>query len=110
MLFESYPLIEQAYLLSRSLATVFNGKISKQIAYKRLALWYQQVDQAPFKSFKAVANTIENNYDQILNYFNNRSTNASAEAFNAKIKALRRQFRGVRSIPFFLYRLAMIYA
>ncbi|WP_429417504.1 transposase [Roseimarinus sediminis] len=40
----------------------------------------------------------------------NRSTNASAESFNAKIKAFRSQFRGVRNIPFFLYRLAKIYA
>jgi transposase len=28
-------------------------------------------------------------YQNILNYFDNRSTNASAESFNAKIKALR---------------------
>lgn len=110
VLFEAYPLLKQAYELSRSLAGVFNKKTSKLVAYKRLALWYQEVENGPFKSFKVVANTIENNYDQILNYFNNRSTNASAEAFNAKIKALRRQFRGVRNIPFFLYRLAMIYA
>lgn len=30
---------------------------------------------------------IENHYERILNYFVNRSTNATAEAFNAKIKA-----------------------
>ncbi|WP_429413466.1 transposase [Roseimarinus sediminis] len=50
------------------------------------------------------------NYTTILNYFINRITNASAESFNAKIKAFRSQFRGVRNIPFFLYRLAKIYA
>ncbi|MGQ7945579.1 transposase [Flavobacterium sp. WC2509] len=32
-----------------------------------------------------------------LNYFNNRTTNASTESFNAKIKAFRSQFRGVRN-------------
>nr|WP_262489189.1 transposase [Flavobacterium phragmitis] len=35
-----------------------------------------------------------------MNYFDNRSTNASAECFNAKIKAFRAQFRGVRNIDF----------
>ncbi|RUA07366.1 MAG: transposase, partial [Fusobacteria bacterium] len=40
----------------------------------------------------------------------NRSTNASAESFNAKIKDFRRQFRGVRDIPFFLFRLCKLYA
>ena len=46
----------------------------------------------------------------ILNYFDNRSTNASAESFNAKIKAFRAQFRGVRNVDFFLFRLTQIYA
>ena len=49
-------------------------------------------------------------YQTILNYFNNRSTNASAESFNAKIKAFRSQFRGVRNVDFFLFRLTQIYA
>ena len=49
-------------------------------------------------------------YKNILNYFDNRSTNASAESFNAKIKAFRAQFRGVRNIEFFLFRLTNIYA
>nr|WP_262489173.1 transposase [Imtechella halotolerans] len=46
----------------------------------------------------------------MLNYFINRSTNASAKSFNAKIKAFRSQFRVVRNIEFFLYRLTKIFA
>ncbi|WP_424057726.1 transposase [Pedobacter sp.] len=53
---------------------------------------------------------MQNNYETILNYFDNRSTNASAESFNAKIKAFRAQFRGVRNVKFFLFRLTKIYA
>ena len=49
-------------------------------------------------------------YKNILNYFDNRSTIASAEYFNAKIKSFRAQFRGVRNIEFFLFRLTNIYA
>ncbi|WP_245576118.1 transposase [Flavobacterium frigidarium] len=30
-----------------------------------------------------------NHYQNILNYFGNRNTNAAAESFNAKIKAFR---------------------
>ena len=48
--------------------------------------------------------------NNILNYFDNRSTNASAESFNAKVKAFRSQFRGVRDISFFIFRLAKIFA
>ncbi|WP_366187482.1 transposase [Flavobacterium ovatum] len=46
----------------------------------------------------------------MLNYFDNRSTNASAESFNAKIKAFRNQFRGVRKVDFFLFRLTKLFA
>jgi hypothetical protein len=37
-----------------------------------------------------------------INCLDNRSTNASAESFNAKIKAFRSQFRGVRNIWIFI--------
>ncbi|NLZ72474.1 MAG: transposase, partial [Bacteroidales bacterium] len=40
--------------------------------------------------------TFKVHYKEILNYFNNRSTNASAESFNAKIKYFRMMYRGVR--------------
>ncbi|WP_363321657.1 transposase [Plebeiibacterium sediminum] len=46
----------------------------------------------------------------MINYFNNRSTNAAAESFNAKIKEFRRQFRGVSDVKFFLFRLTKIFA
>ena len=59
---------------------------------------------------QTVANSIENHYERILNYFVNRSTNAAAEAFNAKIKAFRASSRGVVDKRFFLYRLANVYA
>ncbi|NKI25344.1 transposase [Arenibacter sp. 6A1] len=63
-----------------------------------------------FKSFQTVANRISINYRSILNYFINRSTNASAESFNAKIKAFRAQFRGVKNVEFLFYRLTTIFA
>nr|MDA3881957.1 transposase [Bacteroidales bacterium] len=49
-------------------------------------------------------------YPEILNFYDNRSTNASAESFNAKLKAFRAALRGVVDIEFFLYRVAKIYA
>ncbi|MFC2448169.1 MAG: DDE transposase, partial [Prevotella denticola] len=40
----------------------------------------------------------------------NRSTNAAAESFNAKIKLFRANLRGVVDKSFFLFRLAKLYA
>jgi transposase len=66
--------------------------------------------EAEFKSFNTIAATVYKHYDEILNFFINRSTNAVAESFNAKIKAFRASLRGVTDINFFLFRLTNIYA
>tara|TARA_B110000046_G_C12718250_1_gene283452 strand:- start:134 stop:370 length:237 start_codon:yes stop_codon:yes gene_type:complete len=76
----------------------------------KLAQWYNDIENENIKSFRIVMNTISLNYQGILNYFDNRSTNASTESFNAKIKAFRAQLRGVRNKEFFLFRVSRIYA
>lgn len=110
ILFEKYPDINQAYILVNNLRRIFNDTNDKGIALTKLAHWYKQVEETGFKAFNTVANSIKLNYRSILNYFNNRSTNASAESFNAKIKAFRSQFRGVKNVEFFLFRLTNIFA
>ena len=110
LLFREYPELEKAYHLANQLRSIYNQCTDKNIALTRLAQWYNSIENANFKSFRIVMNTVSLNYQGILNYFDNRSTNASAESFNAKIKAFRAQFRGVRNKEFFLFRLTQIYA
>ena len=110
ILFRLYPSLEKAYRLSRRLSYIFSNTKDKGVGFTRLAHWYNEVENSGMKAFKTVSRTIQNHYIHILNYFDNRSTNASAESFNAKIKALRSQFRGVRDTTFFLFRLTKIYA
>jgi len=110
VLFEQYPQLEKAYKLSMKLSHIFNTSTTTPQAFTRLAKWYDEVEKSGFNSFNSVAKSIQTHYQAILNYFINRSTNASAESFNAKIKALRASSRGVRNIEFFLFRLANIYA
>jgi transposase len=110
LLFTLYPDLEQAYNLSQELAHIFDYRGQKIYATTKLALWHEKVAQSGFKAFNTVSRTIQIHYKTILNYFDNRSTNASAESFNAKIKAFRAQFRGVRNVGFFLFRLTQIYA
>ncbi|AUS04914.1 DDE transposase [Tamlana carrageenivorans] len=97
ILFMQYPMIKEAYDLSNQLRVIYNTCTDKNIAMTKLALWYNQIENSGFKSFRVVMNTISLNYRGILNYFDNRSTNAAAESFNAKIKAFRQQLRGVRN-------------
>lgn len=110
LLFELYPDIEKAYQLSQDLRNVFENTTDKIYGLSKLAKWHEKVAQAEFKSFNTISRSIQNHYQTIVNYFDNRSTNASAESFNAKIKAFRSQFRGVKNIEFFLFRLTNIYA
>ena len=110
ILFELYPDIKKAHWLTHSLRMIFSKKSTKDAARLNLAKWYNQVADSEFKSFNTIAATIYEHYDEILNFFNNRSTNASAESFNAKIKAFRAALRGVVDVDFFLYRLTKIYA
>ncbi|MDA3953547.1 MAG: transposase [Bacteroidales bacterium] len=110
ILFSQYPDIEKAYSLTHSLRMIFTHNIDKNIALTKLAQWYDKVEKAGFKSFRSIMNTIHDHYKEILNYFDNRSTNASAESFNAKLKSFRATLRGVTDISFFLYRVAKIWA
>lgn len=110
ILFERYPDIKKAYDLTQNLAWIFTNTTDKVYAYTRLAKWHEKVEQAGFKAFNTISRTITNHYKRILNYFNNKSTNASAESFNAKIKAFRSNYRGVTNVNFFLFRLAKLYA
>ena len=110
LLFELYPNIQKAYKLAMDLRAIYEKNTDKNIARVKLAKWYNQVEILEIKSFSTIAKTIQNNYEKILNYFNNRSTNAAAESFNAKVKEFRAMFRGVKDVKFFLYRLAKLYA
>lgn len=110
LLFRLYPDLERAYKVSQELSSILSHSKDRLVAFKKLAIWYNRIEEAGCKSFNTIARTVQNNYETILNYFDNRSTNASAESFNAKIKAFRSQFRGVRNVKFFLFRLSKIYA
>lgn len=110
ILFETYPDLYRAYVLAMKLNTIYEKSTIKSIAITKLAHWFREVEQSGFKNFATVIRTFQVHYDSIANFFNNRSTNASAESFNAKIKDFRRNFRGVTDIKFFLFRLTKIYA
>lgn len=110
ILFELYPDIENAYNLTDELRRIYSSTKIKGVAYTKLAHWYKHVEDAGYDSFQVVKQTIYENYIDILNFFDNRSTNTSAESFNAKIKNFRAQLRGISDVKYFLFRLQKIYA
>ena len=109
-LFKEYPSVKQAYILSNSLRQIFNRQSTKDSARLNLARWYNDVELSGIDSFQTIMDTIQLHYNEILNYYNHRSTNASAEQLNSKIKAFRKSLRGVHDLCFFFFRLTKIYA
>ena len=89
---------------------IFAKNTIKDAARPSMARWYNKVEEAGFRSFNVIAATFYEHYDEILNFYNNRSSNALAESFNAKIKLFRANLRGVVDKKFFLFRIANLYA
>ena len=110
ILFRMFPRLEQAYNIYLELVDIFNKKSKPAEARLNLARWSNKVEAFGDDGFSKVIETFENHNATIINYFEDRLTNASAESFNAKIKAFRTQFRGVGDIRFFMFRLATLYS
>lgn len=110
ILFTEYPELRKAYGLSHSLRMIFSKNTIKDAARLSMAKWYNKVEEAGFHSFNVIAATFYEHYDDILNFYKKRSSNAAAESFNAKIKQFRTALRGVVDEKFFLFRLTKIYA
>lgn len=108
VLFRLAPRMETAYNLVHRLRCIFKSKITPEQAKSKLELWYKDISNSRIRELISVRDTIREKEPEILNYFVNRSTNASAESLNSKIKSFRAQVRGVKDLPFFMYRLKMI--
>lgn len=111
LLFMRFPRLRDAYSLTHSLRMIFaNHGATVESARESFYSWYWKVMAFKDKNFTTVARTIETRLDEVLHYFVERHTNAYAESLNSKIKAFRASLRGVMDVPFFLYRLKLIFA
>lgn len=109
LLFTKYPQIKQAYDLCIGFRNIYKC-VLKQQAIEKFIDWKNKVQQVNIKEFNSVVNSIEHHFENIMNFFNNRITNANAESFNSKIKNFRANLRGVTDIKFFLFRLQKLFA
>lgn len=109
ILFARYPNLKHAYDLSMMFRSFYEHSTDKTVAKEKLDAWYRRIESSLIKEFAVPMTTIRAHEDTILNYFVDRSTNAAAESFNAKLKGFRAVVRGVRDKKFFLFRVAMLY-
>lgn len=109
ILYEKYPELKKAYHHCMELRNIYETKV-KSRAEDQLNQWIEKTEALKIEEFYTAANSIKYNKENILNFFNNRSTNASAESFNSKIKLFRANLRGVTDVAFFLFRLHKLFA
>ena len=109
ILFRKYPQLKLGYDLSMMFRACYEYSASIPEAKEKLQAWYRKVEEKAMDTFLAAAESIRLHEPTILNYFINRSTNASAESFNAELKNFRALVRGVRDKKFHLFRIAKLY-
>lgn len=109
LLFEMDKRIQKAYGLVCHLRNIFKTKQTRDKASKALQKWYKCVSKSRIRELISVRDTIKSKEEYVLNYFNNRSTNAASESLNSKMKGFRAQVHGVADLPFFMYRLTKIF-
>lgn len=109
LLFANYPRLKKAYDLSMMFRSFYEYNKTKETAKQTLDRWYKKIEESGIDEFLVPVETIRTHEDTILNYFVNRSTNAAAESFNAKLKNFRAVVRGVTDKTFYLFRVAKLY-
>jgi transposase len=108
-LFVQYPILKQMYHHTMEFRNIYENNTMTS-AKERFESWIKKSIEQETKEFNTVANSVQYNLDNILNFFKNRNTNANAESFNSKLKLFRANLRGVTDTTFFLFRLHHLFA
>lgn len=109
ILFKKYPELKTAYSLSMMFRNCYENSNTREEAKTSFDKWRKKIEEKNIDEFLSASESIRLHETTILNYFINRSTNASAESFNAKLKGFRTIVRGVRDKKFHLFRMAKLF-
>lgn len=88
---------------------IFSRTEAKSAVYSKLARWYNQLTVFRLISYNTIFGALYTHCSRILNFFKDRSTNASVENYKAKLRAFLTCLRGVCENTFFLLRYAKIF-
>ncbi len=110
ILFGEYPDLRRAYELSQQLKRLYDTHMERDTAAVLLRQWCDDCERSAIPEMQDAASSVLRHEGRILNFWNNRATNAFAESFNAKIKRFRGMLRGIRDLKFFLFRCTVYFA
>lgn len=80
---------------------IYKSLMTKEEAKKRIEIWIKEATNTKIKELKRLAKTIGMKIENILNYFENRVTNATLEGINSMIQLAKTRARGFKNIENF---------
>lgn len=93
-IYQLSPELKTCHRLKELFRLLFDTLTDREEAKRALQVWMQQVEALEVKAFKPFLVTLNNWFEQILNYFIESWTNAFAEGINNKIKLIKRRAFG----------------
>ena len=104
-LFVLSPAIKQVYDLCQELTDVFDTHHDRSTAKEAIEAWKKRVMKSGIKWFDSFLTTLNNHFDEILNYFDNRLNSGFVEGLNNKIKVIKRRCYGLSDAKHFFQRI-----
>jgi transposase len=104
-LFEHSPKLKLAYSFREELTAIFEMRLTKEKAKKRLLKWAGKVRRSVLTCFDTFLTTLNNWLDEIVNYFVNRLSSGFVEGLNNKVKTIKRRCYGITRVVTMFQRL-----
>lgn len=104
-LFELAPDLKRAYQFREQLTVIFDALLSPKEASRKFEEWCRAVRDSGSSCFDKFLTTLQNWWNEILNYFKQRHTSAFVEGFNNKVKVLKRRCYGMLNVTHIFQRL-----
>jgi len=105
LLFEYSPELKLAYTFREELTAIFEMRLTKEEAKKRLLKWANKVCRSVLTCFAKFLTTLNNWLDEIVNYFVNRLSSGFVEGLNNKVKTIERRCYGILRVTTLFQRL-----
>lgn len=107
ILFSYSPSLKLVYDFQTELTDIFDMNISKQAAIEKINNWIKRIRVSQITDFDPFIKTLENLWDEILNYFDGRFTSGFVEGLNNKIKVLKRRCYGIFNLKHLFQRISL---
>lgn len=104
-LFAYSPELKLAYTFREELTAIFEMRLTKAQAKKRLIKWRDKVRRSALTCFDKFLTTLNNWLDEVINYFVNRLSSGFVEGLNNKIKTIKRRCYGITRVITLFQRL-----